>query len=732
MRLVIVSNRLPVTLTNNVTVAEFKRSIGGLVTGIESYLKTIDAGNTCFQDYLWVGWPGAYIKKEDRDVLSSRCISNYQLAPVFLEEEVVQEYYYGFCNKTLWPLFHYFPNYVNYNVRSWECYQKANEAFYSELKKHLKKDDIIWIHDYHLMLLPRLIRADFPEMAISFFLHIPFPTIDMFCHLTKAEQTGILEGILGADVIGFHTYGYARNFLQCVFKILKLPNDKNELVRDGRKIKTDIFPMGIDYQGIQELAGSEKCLAIKQKINTDFTGYKLVLSIDRLDYTKGILNRLIAYDQLLKQYPEWKEKVVLMLIVAPSRREIDSYEQIKKSIDEWVGSINGSYGTTTWVPVIYQYRQFSLLELCALYGASDIALVTPLRDGMNLIAKEFIAAHTDRKGMLVLSEMAGAIHELADSIAVNPNSIEEMVQALITALTMPEETVLLRNERMHSRLKNYDVVKWAHEIITTTLEYKNSKPQGYATLLDEKNTEHIIDQYKKATSRLFLLDYDGTLAPLAGDPAMAKPAYALLKLLQEIAGKEKNEVVIVSGRDRQTLAAWFNGCNISFSADLGAWAGGDGDWRLLKPFDKQWMGVIKPILEKYASKLPLSFVEEKECAFVLDYRMADPELSNLRISELTNEIHFNSGLYAHLDTLRGENSFIVRNTGSNKGDAAAYWLEKDNYDFILAIGDDDVDEELFKALPATAHTIRVGPAKTSAHFYTCRQQAVFNLLQQLL
>jgi trehalose 6-phosphate synthase/phosphatase len=234
--------------------------------------------------------------------------------------------------------------------------------------------------------------------------------------------------------------------------------------------------MGIDYKGIQDIASSEQCVAARQKLSTDFAGYKLILSIDRLDYTKGILNRLMAYNQLLQRFPEWREKVVLMLIVAPSRRGIDAYLQMKRSIDEWVGNINGSYGNSTWVPVIYQYRQFNLPELCALYGASQVALVTPLCDGMNLIAKEFIAAHTDYKGVLVLSEMAGAINELEDAVAVNPNSIEEMVQSLVQALSMDETEMMQRNERMHERISSYNVMKWADEIITATHLYHTPKP----------------------------------------------------------------------------------------------------------------------------------------------------------------------------------------------------------------------------------------------------------------
>jgi trehalose 6-phosphate synthase/phosphatase len=467
MRLIIVSNRLPVTLQHGIAGLPFKRSIGGLATGIESYVQKVEEGETCFQDHLWVGWPGMAIGREEKNSLHAYWKAN-KFCPVYLEEDLIQQYYSGFCNRTIWPLFHYFPNYVKHEEASWPYYQQANEVFYETLRNEIREGDVVWIHDYHLMLLPGLIRKDFPDLAISFFLHIPFPAHNMLRHLSSPEYTSMLEGMLGADVVGFHTQEYAQEFLNSTSRALKLPNDHQVLSINGRKVRVGVFPMGIDYAGIQDVSLSADCQLAMKKIRQECAGRKLVISIDRLDYTKGILNRLIAFDKLLKKYPEWRGKVVLMLLVAPSRREIESYQEIKQGIDSLVGNINGSYGTNSWVPVIYQYRQLDLAELCALYSASDVCLVTPLKDGMNLIAKEFIASHTDRKGVLILSEMAGAVHELTDAIAVNPYSTDEIVNAFIRALNMKEEEQVLSNQRMHERIKDYDVLKWAEEIIEAT------------------------------------------------------------------------------------------------------------------------------------------------------------------------------------------------------------------------------------------------------------------------
>jgi trehalose 6-phosphate synthase/phosphatase len=274
---------------------------------------------------------------------------------------------------------------------------------------------------------------------------------------------------LGADLVAFHTNEYAHDFLNCVNRVLKIDGTGHEIPVEERMVRINVFPMGIDFRGIRAMALSEHCAAVRNMIAHDLAGYKIVLSIDRLDYTKGILNRLIAFDRLLEDNPAWRGKVLLMLVVAPSRREIGSYLQIKRSIDEWVGKINGTYGTHTWAPVIYQYRQIDGEDLCALYGVSDIALVTPFKDGMNLIAKEFIASHTDGRGVLVLSEMAGAFQELGGAIGVNPFRIEELVKAILQGLTMTNEEQYARSEPMLRRLENYDVLRWAEDIMEATL-----------------------------------------------------------------------------------------------------------------------------------------------------------------------------------------------------------------------------------------------------------------------
>jgi trehalose 6-phosphate synthase/phosphatase len=468
MRLIIVSNRLPLHLSSPTGQKEPQRSIGGLATGIEAYTEEISRGNTVFSDFLWIGWPGAGIKPEEQPVLRQELMERYKYCPVFLDQEVTEGFYGNYCNKVLWPLFHYFPSNVDRNQRSWYCYEEANRIFYETLKQEIREGDFVWIHDYHLMLLPALLRHDFPDISISFFLHIPFPAFDIFRQLPGKEQAALLNGLLGADTLALHIEEYKHHLLNSYREVLHLDDVDHCLSSGNRKTKVLAFPMGICYREIAAMAASGPCREDKKLLRKQFGGRKVILSVDRLDYTKGIVNRLLAFQDFLLRYPAWRSKVVMVLIVAPSRREIEAYSRIRNEIDQLAGRINGEFGDCSWTPIIYQYRQFDLAGLCALYGACDLALVTPLRDGMNLIAKEFVATSNSRRSALVLSEFAGAAAELSEAIIINPYNVEALSNAIHTGLTMPAAEKYKRSQRMKKKLASYDVLKWAADIVFFT------------------------------------------------------------------------------------------------------------------------------------------------------------------------------------------------------------------------------------------------------------------------
>lgn len=721
-RLLLVSNRLPVSVVKRKDKLYFQPSTGGLATGLGSFYKSYRS--------LWIGWPGISLeevkdKKEDikAKLLSENCY------PVFLSRRDVEEYYNGFCNKTIWPLFHYFPQYAVYSENLWKAYKRVNELFCDAIVKVAEPDDIIWIHDYHLMLLPKLLREKLPEATIGLFLHIPFPSFEVFRLLPWRRE--IVEGLLGADLVGFHTYDYVRHLLDSVRRLLGYEHTLGQILLGNRVVKVDAFPMGIDYDHFANAALHPEVDKEVKRIRKELGKHKVIISIDRLDYTKGIPLRLEAFDLFLERNPEYREKVVLILVVVPSRTKVEHYAQLKKEIDELVGRINGKHGTIDWVPIKYLYRYLPFHSLVALYSIADIALITPLRDGMNLMTKEFIATKTDGKGVLILSETAGASGELGEAIIVNPNNKERIAEALKYALTMPDEEQIERNRAMQNRIRRYNIVRWANDFIDRLLYIKRIQQELRVRKLTDEIRKRLISDYSKSSSRLILLDYDGTLVPFAEKPQKAKPDIELLKLLEALSQKPGNEIVIVSGRSKDTLEEWFGGLNVGLVAEHGAWIKDGKTWETIEPLRNDWKNEIRPILELYVDRTPGTFIEEKDFSIVWHYRKADPELSSIRARELREALlHLTMNL--DLEVLEGDKVIEVKNAGINKGRAALRWISKKKWDFILAIGDDWTDEDVFAVLPESAYSIKVGLRSSKARFNLESVDEIRKLLKELV
>jgi trehalose 6-phosphate synthase/phosphatase len=731
MRLVIVSNRLPVTLVKEQDVLRLKNSVGGVATGLSSYLKLLRNNNSEDADYLWVGWPGINVPEEKRQEVVSK-LGKYSYHPVFLSEQTIEKFYYGFCNNTLWPLFHYFPSLVYYDEVSWKDYKMVNELFCEALSKILKPGDVLWIHDYHFMLLPGMIRKIFPDLPIGFFLHIPFPSFELFQILPGDWRKEILEGLLGSNQIGFHTSDYVQNFLRCVLRILGLDNNLGQIIFDGRLIKAEAFPMGVNFQGFQE---SSQYPEVKKEIKlfqSAFMDRKTILSVDRLDYTKGIVQRLQGYEKFLNRYASWHGRVILFLIVVPSRIEMEHYQETKRQIDEKVGEINGKFGSLDWMPIVYYYKYISDPKLLALYNICDVALITPLRDGMNLVAKEFVSSKSDKKGVLILSEMAGASREAGEAVIINPNNVNEIVNALNVALEMSEEEQIRRNQIMQIQFGRHDVSNWAEEFIQSIKSVIEEQKSLEIRLLGDEQRQKMIDAFKSADMRLILSDYDGSLVPFADHPSLAKPDERLKDLLKRFTRDPKNDLVLISGRTKDTLQEWFGDYRMDLVAEHGVWIKKNaGEWENQKCFNKNWMTKIRPILNAYADKTQGSFVEEKDFSLVWHFRKADPKIASLKAKELMDYL---ANITANTDVqvLPGNKIIEVRNAGINKGDAVRSWLEKEKYDFILALGDDLTDEDLFRALPKSAYSLKVGLNQSLARFNVQDHKNVLDLLEAMI
>ncbi|MEW6324251.1 MAG: bifunctional alpha,alpha-trehalose-phosphate synthase (UDP-forming)/trehalose-phosphatase [Nitrospirota bacterium] len=715
-RLIIVANRLPFTAVEEGGTLHLKESPGGLVSALNAYFESLHTQPGREREYLWIGWPGGTVSETRRDELTVKALEQFHSHPVFLSQEEMDAFYLGFCNKTLWPLFHYFPSYCSYQEEFWQQYLRVNEMFSQAVTEILKPDDIVWVHDYHLMLLPKLLRVQAPDTPIGFFLHTPFPSFELFRLLPGSWRRDILEGLLGADLNGFHTYDDAQHFLQSVLRILGYEHQMGQITTPERIVKAGAFPISIDFTKFSEAVDAPEVQREREELKQSLPRARIILSVDRLDYSKGILNRLQGFERLLETHPSLRERVVIIMVVVPSRIGVHQYDLMKKQIEELVGKINGRFGNVGWTPIVYQYRSLSFAPLVALYGLSDVALVTPLRDGMNLVAKEYVASRHDRTGVLILSEMSGAAKELGEAIIINPNNIEEIAEALREALEMAPEEQRRRNAIMQDRLRRYDVVRWADDFVQELTSMAQAQNKFYAKLLPRSVAEQMAGDYRRALRRLILLDYDGTLVPLVRHPDLAKPGPDVMGLLRRLSEDPRNTCVLISGRTRETLQRWFGGLSLNFVAEHGIWIKeANADWTMLAPHTNEWKPALMPMLQLHADRLPGSFVEEKEHSVSWHYRLADPEQGQWLAGELTDQlVNFTANM--NLQVMRGHKVIEVRRTGANKGGAALHWLSRKEHDFILALGDDWTDEDLFAALPDAAYSLRVGITTTHARY----------------
>ncbi len=720
-RVLIVSNRLPIKISHKEGSISYQTSEGGLATGLDSIYKQ---GNN-----LWIGWPGAEVQESEKKKVTDD-MTEQNLCPVFLNQQEINDFYEGFSNETLWPLFHYFPTYTTYDPQYWETYKKVNQKFADAIVKSATKDDIIWIHDYQLMLVPQMVRKEIPDVSIGFFQHIPFPSYEVFRLIPWRSE--LLNGLLGADVIGFHTYDDVRHFISAVNRINGVSNLANELRVDSRSVVVDAFPISIDYRKYRSLAENSSTRRNERKLRQLINHNRLIISIDRLDYSKGITHRLQAYQLFLERHPELRGKVTMIQLVVPSRDTVKKYKELKEEMNRMVSEINGRFSTLGWQPIQHFYRSFPIHLLSALYKAADVALVTPMRDGMNLVSKEYIASKLDQKGVLILSEMAGASRELSEAVIVNPNDIWDFSDKIYQALNMPEDEQKRRMATMQQTVAKFDIFTWVKNFMDKLDEVKAQQQALHTRNINPSIRQKISIRYHYGIKRLIFLDYDGTLVPFHKNVLAAIPDPELLQLLKGLAEDPHNKVVITSGRDYQTLDKWLGHLPIDIIAEHGAWYRDHGKfWRSKKDIGDDWKQEIFNVMNQYARRTPGASIEEKSYSLAWHYRKVEEGLGNLRVHELITDIkHFAAD--RGLQILQGDKVIEVKSLMVNKGKAAKRWLEKDDYDFIMAIGDDHTDEDTFKAMPEDAITIKVGNNLSAATYYLSSYIDVRELLKEMV
>lgn len=719
MKLVIIANRLPVKAGKDEEgQLVFTRSEGGLTTGLDSL--TIDI------EKHWIGWPGMYADSEEEDVRITGYLKDFKFHPVFLTQDQILKYYEGYSNSTLWPLCHYFYTYVEYEDAYWDAYKEVNELFCRAALSVVEPGDIVWVQDYHLMLLPQMLRKAIPELSIGYFHHIPFPSYELFRVLP--ERAALLEGLLGADLIGFHTHDYMRHFVSAAERVLDIRFRFDQVMLNSRIAYVDAFPMGINFDLYYDAILKPE---VQQKVKTlrqDFGDHKLILSVDRLDYSKGILHRLRGFSMFLENNPDYREKVSLVMIVVPSRDNVDRYADLKTKIDETIGTINGKFSTINWNPVYYFYHGFGFEELVAMYNIADVALVTPLRDGMNLVAKEYLAAKRDKPGVLILSEMAGAAIELSDAIIINPNNTSEIEHAIQEAIEMPEAEQLEKLKNMQKNISKKSVKRWAGDFVKELEAIKFRNDNLGSEKIDKNTIAKMQEDYRGSRKRLFILDYDGTLSPFKSKPEEASPSAEAYEVLGHLAADPKNKVVISSGRDRDTLERWFGHLPIALAAEHGAYYKEEGRWYENPVSERPWSDDILDILQNFVDKTPRSKIEIKKTTLVWHYRNVDTWLASLREQQLFEELITPCSRQG-LQIMRGNKIIEIKSPNHTKGSEVKRLLRNVEYDFMLSMGDDTTDEDTFRELPDTAYTIKIGNMSEVARYNVKSQSKVLPLLK---
>jgi trehalose 6-phosphate synthase/phosphatase len=706
-RVVLVSNRLPVSVKLSAEGVNVRPSSGGLASGLRS---VHSSGKS-----TWIGWPGIDVASPDDRRRVDAALAEHGVIPVHFTAEETERFYEGVANGVIWPLFHYLLDRVPASILHWNDYVHANQRFADAVAAVAREGDLIWVHDYHLLLLPGMLRERLPDARIGFFLHIPFPSSEVFRVLPHREA--VLAGLLGADLIGFHTFNDQRHFSAALLGVLGLETEVDRIEVAGRSAQLRVLPMGADVRGFTALAAEASVAEQTRKLRSAHEADKLVLGIDRLDYTKGLCHKFLAIERLLERSPQYRGKIRLLQVAVPSRENVSAYRELKREIEEIAGRINGAYGTLQSAPIHYVYDSVSEVELAGSYRAADVMLVTPLRDGMNLVAKEYVASRIDGDGVLVLSEFAGAASELADALIANPYDVGAIATAIDRALTMPETERRARMAALREHVLARPAEVWADSFVTAL---RGADPPASSNDLRGRvdAQRELAAHVAEAPHVLFALDYDGTLVPIQPLPEAATPDAELCELLTELEACPGVDVAVVSGRTRNSLAEFLGRLPIALVAEHGVWARPNGgDWvSSVDPSTCAWKDPVREMLREYVARTPGALIEEKTAGLAFHYRNADRHLGAARARELRlNLVQLLS--QQPVAVLGGRKVVEVRPQEVDKGTAVKRLIERVPPDAALvAMGDDRTDEDLFRALPPEAYTFSAGPWSSHARF----------------
>jgi trehalose 6-phosphate synthase/phosphatase len=726
-RVIVVSNRLPVTIDVEANAIDVRPSSGGLAAA----LRSVHARG----DSLWLGWPGERPRmgaRQQREL--DLILAGLRAMPVHLSRDEVRGFYERIANGVLWPLLHYLADPLPTTIEGWEVYRAVNEKFARRVAELVEPTDLVWVHDFHLALVPKMLRELVPDARIGFFLHVPFPPPELFAIFPPRAE--FIEGLLGADVVGFHTSSDVRAFTGAARQILRLDARYDGVSVEGRAVAFGAFPIGIDAQHWSELGSDDAVLRRAEEIREGAA--HVFVGIDRLDYTKGILRRMLAFERLLESHQELRGLVRYIQVTVPSRERVEAFDGLRRRIDEAGGRVNSRFTTPTSVPIHRIHNSLSEEEVAALYRAADVMLVTPLRDGMNLVAKEFVASRNDGDGVLILSEFAGAGSELGEALHINPFDVDGVAETMHRALTLSADERRTRMAGLRSRIFANTVEAWADRYLAALgngRERRSARTPGSA-----ENLSRVVAG-ARARGVLLVLDYDGTLVPFAPMPDAAAPDRELLELLDRLAARKGTRVFIVSGRRRDSLERWLGHLDVGLQAEHGLWSrhAGAADWQPTMAWSTDWKPRVRTVFEQFVEMTHGAFIEDKTASIAWHYRCASGDHTDgLPFGEYqANELQMVlSDLLRNepLEVLRGSKVVEVRPSGLHKGVGVPSMLgpERDAGEMILAFGDDATDEDLFGALSDGSLTVRVGDGPTSALYRVPSHEDVRRVLASLL
>nr|GMD24682.1 probable alpha,alpha-trehalose-phosphate synthase [UDP-forming] 9 [Ipomoea batatas] len=734
-RKIVVSNMLPLHAQRDKGTSKWCFSLDK-----DSLLLQLKDGFSPETEVIYVGCLKADIEPSEQEEVAQRLLDDFNCVPTFLPPDVQKNFYYGFCKQYLWPLFHYMlpmcPDHGDrYDRQLWQAYVSANKLFADKVMEVVNpEDDYIWVHDYHLMVLPTFLRKRYHRVKLGFFLHSPFPSSEIYRTLPVRDE--ILKGLLNCDLIGFHTFDYARHFLSCCSRMLGLDYESKRghigLDYFGRTVYIKILPVGIHMGRLESVLNQPSTFDKVKEIQEQFKGKKVILGVDDMDIFKGISLKLLAFEQLLQQHQDLQGKLVLVQIVNPARSSGKDVQEAKRETYSTAKRINELYGHPSYEPVILIDHPAARYEKTAYYAVAECCIVNAVRDGMNLVPYKYIVcrqgspgmdeamgikAGSPRTSMLVVSEFIGCSPSLSGAIRVNPWDIEAVAEALNVAITMSDSEKQLRHEKHYRYVSSHDVAYWARSFMQdlerACKDHYSKRCWGIGLGLGFRvislspsfrklSNDHIVSSYKRTNRRAIFLDYDGTIVPQSS--IVKSPSAEVIHFLNALSNDPKNTVFIVSGRGRSSLCEWLEPCErLGLAAEHGYFIrwNKSSDWECMTA-DTEWKQIVEPVMKQYTDATDGSSIETKESALVWHHQDADPDFGSCQAKELLDHLE---NVLANEPAVvkRGQQIVEVKPQGVTKGLAAEKVLLMmvnggRPPDFVMCIGDDRSDEDMFEGI----------------------------------